>query len=305
MEDSMHDMDYEQNIPPFDDATDSIMQIRQKYKNPALLILYELNRILHAELANLLDVSPSGLNAIIKKINETDKKPIHDIKAGKFKFYQLSEEGKIYVTTVILPTIVGSSEDEEDLHKILNLLFDFKKNNKEIWNDKLKQMLEENHITDDMVNEFLQQFSRYYRRWNDKAQRLLELSISDKTVRQKIIDFVESNAGYNGNSAIAILEHWDKQNCELLYHFIDEAFDNIETDREIDLSLYEELLNISSCAEMVLSKIKADILPAIVQGWNKDRLLELWIDAGMDKHLALYLSEKFRILYVNLFNERR
>lgn len=72
------------------DVDESIKRIRTSYKHKILCILKERGSILHKDLAAEIDVSPSGLNAIIKMMHETDIQLINIDKVSKYKIYSLT-----------------------------------------------------------------------------------------------------------------------------------------------------------------------------------------------------------------------
>lgn len=72
------------------DVDESIKRIRTSYKHKILCILKERGSILHKDLAAEINVSPSGLNAIIKMMHETDIQLINIDKVSKYKIYSLT-----------------------------------------------------------------------------------------------------------------------------------------------------------------------------------------------------------------------
>lgn len=67
-----------------------LKKINTKYKYPILKILAEKGTLLHKDLASLLGVTPSGLTAVIQKMNATSVKVINIEEISKYKLYSLT-----------------------------------------------------------------------------------------------------------------------------------------------------------------------------------------------------------------------
>ncbi len=290
------------------EGIEAIAQIKQKYRDSLLMEIYESGRIIHAGLANRLPVSASGLNAIIKKMNEASIQPIRETKAGKFKFYTLTEDGKKYVESTLLPSVISNRRDSEEVHNLFLLLAMYKDQHQETWCKNLKMFLEkESKIADisDDVNksdeyELLQAFGQFYRREDSKAGKLLELSVADKELRQCIILYFNNKYINNNDCVWSILNQWEQQDTFEVYKMIDELFRSIgEEGRIVEKSMFC-LTDIDSYFDVVLNKIQADILQAAFRQWPKDRILSTWLETDMERHLALYLAEKYQTLFERL-----
>lgn len=296
------------NIKPDSKGIELILQIKQKYRDQVFMEVYERGRILHAELANHVSVSASGLNAVIKKLNEAPIKPIHETKAGKFKFYTLTEEGNKYVKFVLLPTMISDKQDEEEVHNLFNLLSVFKDKNQEVWKEKITALLDKKNTDEEETPdentaigcELIQALGQFYQRENNKARKLLELGIADKQIVQNIISYFNKNYVGNNVSAWATLNQWERQDCVKTYTILDELFQSI-FEGEVNVeNIREHFQSDELQIDRVLDKIHADVLRASCKNWSKDRLMNKWIEADMDKHLALYLAEKYRVFNENL-----
>lgn len=73
---------------------DQINNVRSKYCEPIINALEEEGNLYHGDLADKIGLSPSGLNAIIKKMQESSISLIQTNQIGKYKIYSLSEEMK-------------------------------------------------------------------------------------------------------------------------------------------------------------------------------------------------------------------
>ncbi|MCM1038806.1 MAG: hypothetical protein NC434_05730 [Ruminococcus sp.] len=290
-----------------------VMQIKQKYRDSVLLEIYESDRILHAELANRLSVSASGLNAVIKKMNEGPVKTIREIKAGKFKFYTLTKEGTEYVETIILPSLIVSGQDTEEVHNMLHLLSLFKDKNPEVWPDKLVELSEKEYAEpendEDTGNalgyELLKAFGQFYQRDMTKAVKLLELGVVNKDIQQKLISGIcERYVNHNATSWLT-LNQWSQQDYIGVSHMLDDLFMSISEEKYSMKKSSYQFQNMESEFENVTDKIKADVLHAMLHQWPKDKLIEVWVEEKLDIHLAVYLAEKFRTLSEHFFEKIR
>lgn len=74
-----------------------IMGIRSKYCEPILELLAREGELYHGDLSEKLNMSPSGLNVIIKKMQECDPPIIEILQIGKYKIYTLPPSVKEYM----------------------------------------------------------------------------------------------------------------------------------------------------------------------------------------------------------------
>lgn len=289
------------------ETQEDFSSIKQKYKNQMLLEVGWTEQILHVKLANRLGVSPSGLNATIKKNTDVGFRPLRERKSGKFKFYSLSEEGWRYLRAEILPLFIDSDADEEETRNIFDLLAAYKDENQGVWNENLKKILETSNeasevesMGDALGHEFLKQYIRFYCREAKKAEHLLNLLIADKKLTQKIIANAQTQQVNRKKSVIYIINEWEEQDCEETYRIMDQLFWNVVDGEQTAEGLDTSLQDAQEQLEMVQDKLLADVLRALTVGWKKDQLKQKWIQAGMEKHLALYLAEQYRLLCNNI-----
>ncbi len=83
----------QENMRQTDDAMirNQIIQTRSKYCEPVLELLAIEGELYHGDLAEKMNLSPSGLNAIIKKMQETEIPIINTTQIGKYKIYSLPD----------------------------------------------------------------------------------------------------------------------------------------------------------------------------------------------------------------------
>lgn len=290
-----------------------ISQIKQKYRDSVLLEIYENDRILHAELANRISISASGLNAVIKKMNDGPVKTIREIKAGKFKFYALTKEGIGYVETMILPSLIVSGQDAEEVHNLLHLLALYKDKNPDVWIERLEKISEEEYVEpendEDTVSalgyELLKAFGQFYRREADKAQKLIELSIPNKELQQKLMFSFEEKYDKGNVTPWEMLNQWEQMDCLGVYCMLDDLFISIADEKYVMQKSSYQFPNVGAGFEAAMDKIKADVLHAIFCQWPKGKLIELLLEEKLNVHLAVYIAEKFRTLSECFFEKIR
>jgi hypothetical protein len=74
-----------------------IQHVHTKYRDKILSVLVKRGTMLHGDLASALEVSASGLTAIIKKMNETSVQLIHVEEVSKFKLYSATPAAYSYI----------------------------------------------------------------------------------------------------------------------------------------------------------------------------------------------------------------
>lgn len=80
-----------------DEVRQRILKVRSKYCERILELLFSEGEIYHGDLADKLKLSPSGLNAIIKKMQEDETYLIDMMQIGKYKIYMLPKDVKKYM----------------------------------------------------------------------------------------------------------------------------------------------------------------------------------------------------------------
>lgn len=74
-----------------------MLKVRSKYCERILELLFSEGEIYHGDLADKLNLSPSGLNAIIKKMQEDDTYLVEMMQIGKYKIYMLPKDVRKYM----------------------------------------------------------------------------------------------------------------------------------------------------------------------------------------------------------------
>lgn len=80
-----------------DSIRKQIMGIRSKYCEPILELLAQEGELYHGDLSERLNMAPSGLNSIIKKMQECDPPIIEIMQIGKYKIYTLPPNVREYM----------------------------------------------------------------------------------------------------------------------------------------------------------------------------------------------------------------
>lgn len=104
-----------ENIQRTDDAAirNQIIQTRSKYCEPVLELLASEGELYHGDLAEKMNLSPSGLNAIIKKMQETEIPIINTTQIGKYKIYSLPDKVKEFILKKNGVQIQNEQEEKE------------------------------------------------------------------------------------------------------------------------------------------------------------------------------------------------
>lgn len=127
-----------------------IIQSRTKYCEPILKLLYQEGELYHGDLADKLDVSPSGLHNVIKKIMETNPPLIIVNQIGKYKIYTLPEYVKEYFCSE-QKTIIA---DNNNLFLNLQIFIECAGGD---WKKQMNLLLQ--HEEDDISEETITQFN--------------------------------------------------------------------------------------------------------------------------------------------------
>lgn len=119
-----------------------ILQVRSKYCEPILKLLFQEEELYHGDLADKLKLSPSGLNAIIKKmIDQTP--PIIDVtQFGKYTIYTLPDRVRRYMEGRGGCKEVKVSDKEEYGVNVLLALQHFVASAGADWRDELNLLLQ-------------------------------------------------------------------------------------------------------------------------------------------------------------------
>lgn len=132
-----------------------ILEVRSKYCEPILELLADAGKLYHGDLADKLKISPSGLNAIIKKMQAGSIPIVDTIQVGKYKIYTLSDEVKDYIqkkNVVKVKEVAREKEVCEDLFVCLQHFVDSAGNR---WREQLNVLLQgkgtelEEHVKED------------------------------------------------------------------------------------------------------------------------------------------------------------
>lgn len=273
----------------------TIYDLKQKYKDAVLFEIYEDENLLHSVLAHRVLVSASGLNAIIKKLNEAQPPPIHINRQGKFTLYSLEEAGKAYVRDELLQTMASNDQDIDIVNNIFSLLRAFKDQNPRNWDTILNNILkgEEDLAEFEEGEGFIKELSNYYSHYDKGAELLLSLSVVDRDLQKRIAGFLKENISRNFSSAWEVLNYWEFEDTFELYRLIDALFEAIERDEGMPDGDGFSLTNVELHIERVIDKLQASLFKALFRKMSKEEAVHLWLGYGIEKHLAIYLADKY------------
>ena len=292
-----------------EDAKDSIFELKQKYKDIVLFEIYESEKMLHSTLANRLPVSASGLNAIVKKLNEAQPPPIHIEKQGKFTFYSLEESGIAYVREELLPNMAPDQESEISIQNIFRLLHIFKDRNAKKWMEDLVHILDGEVDFEDHEEGFgfLRELGAYQLRYGRNAEAILKVAVAEKEIQKKILVYLEKNKSSSFENLWEILNYWEQENCLEVYRLIDNLFMALAGKASMPEGNEFALTDALEYMNPVLDKLQASLLQVLFKRLSKQEAIIYWIDFGLEKHLAVYLAEKYEncCLQEEQKNERR
>lgn len=274
-----------------------LMNIKQKHKNVLLRKVYDKEGISHSELAEEIGVSPSGLTAIVKIINEDlepEKRPLKSKKVNKFRYYSLTETGKKYVEENLLSE--EGKEYDEQIRELWGLLWSRLRQER---TEKIKELLRQ-YINLQEVNEenalffeFMDLAIEYWKEQSEDVVILLKDLISDKELRNGVLNVIVDRA--DGCKKMSPLIQMQKADEDMVYHMIDNIFEGIcNPEKNIDIQ-NQSFQDIKSYKTMV-QKIESDILRVIMCSKDEEYIRKMWLNCGLDKALVYYMALKCQLL---------
>lgn len=290
---------------PASEEQETIVQLKQKYKDTVLLEISQSGRILHSVLANRIKVSASGLNAIIKRLNDLSDKPICMEKSGKFTYYMLSDSGKAYVEDVLFPSFVNNEKEKKVFENIYQLLNAFRDKNQAEWQEKLLDIVRNESTVDDEGNGFLNELSYYCAQSEEKAHLLLRVLIPEKDYYQPIVDYLKMANKLEAKSAEELLCQWLQEDEKEVYLLLDALFEWLNGNSEYPDSKKYGLRYVEQHMSRVCDWLLAQMLKALMQNMNKVEISEYISSLGLDWHMAWFLAEKCQTIrqYIRLGRE--
>lgn len=285
---------------PSSEEKETIVQLKQKYKDTVLLEVFQSERILHSVLANRIKVSPSGLNAIIKRLNDIPDKAICMEKSGKFTYYTLSESGNAYVEGVLLPSFANDETEKKFFKNTYQLLNAFRDKNQAKWQEKLLDIVRDESVADDEGNGFLNELSYYCVQSEEKAHALLRVLIPDKDCYQPIMEYLKTAHKLEVKSVEELLGQWLQDDEKEVYLLLDTLFEWLYGNSEYPDSKNFGLRYVEQNLERVCDWILAQTLKALMRNMNKVETAEYFFSLGLDWHMAWFLMEKCQTIRQNI-----
>lgn len=163
-----------------------IDQVRSKYGEKILNLLYEERAMYHGDLAVRLSVSPSGLNAIIRKMKESEIPLIKVEEIGKFKKYSLSEEMQKYMDGDNLEENIMSEEQSKEKVGLFLPIQRFVEAAGDTWREDLNLMLcgEDEGISKEIQRRFEELINQFEELYQKKSP---ELKLLQKFIRNEVL----------------------------------------------------------------------------------------------------------------------
>ncbi|MBD5523919.1 MAG: hypothetical protein HDR04_05795 [Lachnospiraceae bacterium] len=133
-----------------------ILQVRSKYCEEILKLLFNEGELYHGDLAQKMKLSPSGLNSIIKKMQEGDTPIINMMQIGKYKIYTLPDEVRKYMEKKAHPKQRQVVDSPKNSRNLLLCLQRFVEKADYNWKEIMNRLLlgDEEEISDDIRNCF-------------------------------------------------------------------------------------------------------------------------------------------------------
>lgn len=119
-----------------------ILQVRSKYCEGILESLFYEGELYHGDLAEKMKISPSGLNSIIKKMQEGDIPIINMTQIGKYKIYTLPDEVRKYMEKKSHPKQRKNIDSTKYSRNLLLCLQQFVEKTDSNWRETLNQLLQ-------------------------------------------------------------------------------------------------------------------------------------------------------------------
>lgn len=179
-----------------DSIRKQIIAIRSKYCEPILEILAKEGELYHGDLAEKLNMSPSGLNVIIKKMLECDPPIIEFTQIGKYKIYTLPPSVKEYIENKFNKNVndrrndyAGDANVYDETESIMLTLQHFSEKAGARWRDQLNLLLQGKD--DDIDAETAEQYRRlmkkivYASKYNED-----ELQQLNKFLNNEVLEYL-------------------------------------------------------------------------------------------------------------------
>ncbi len=280
----------------------SIAQVKQKHKEEVLRTIYEKPGISQMDLGEAVGISASGLHAVIKKLNEVHAPPIRSRKAGKFRYYYLTDSGQKYVEELL------EASDEEDMEKLLQeywSLFREREDYNKDYGGLLKTGMTAEAAEEQSESLFLtfaQFFLDYYQKTPDGAVELLGKLVDEKELYGVLLEHAARSMQNNIN--YAELTGMLERDCELAYRYVDDVFDKCILE-SAQLEAAEYGMRDRDAFGNLTHELESAVLHAVMQDMQKIELSAYWMEQGIDRQLAYYMAEKFRGVKAEVVNRYR
>lgn len=185
-----------------DSIRKQIIAIRSKYCEPILEILAQEGELYHGDLAEKLNMSPSGLNVIIKKMLECNPPIIEVMQIGKYKIYTLPPSVKEYIENKfdknandLRKDNAGVADVFDETESIMLTLQHFSEKAGGQWRDQLNLLLQG---MDDVVDaETAEQYRRlmkkivYASKYNEDELQQLKKFLNNEVLEYLVQSYLD------------------------------------------------------------------------------------------------------------------
>lgn len=277
-----------------------LVKVKQKHKDKLLLTIYEHDDITHAELAEKLRISPSGLKAVVDKVCEgcePDGSPLEYEKKNKYKYYHLTDIGKQYVEQKLI-----SVEERECETKLNEYWKKFQAGAGHDFERKLEHLLElyaraedepNEKDAQDLINTFMDGLFAFYLKKPQEALSVMEQMVVNEKLRDEMKAIICDKMA--DRKIFSILENMTDENPDAGYRFADSVLEHIFDWKSENIwkgnGSYEW-----ETMKPVMQKIESDMLWAVMNFKDGETLRKRWIGNGMNVPIAYYLKEKYEYL---------
>ncbi len=172
-----------------------ILQVRSKYSEPILELLFREGELYHGDLAEKLELSPSGLNAIIKKMMEGTKPIIDMMQIGKYKIYTLPDAVKRYMERKTQPEEAQRTAGKVYEGNAVLILQHFVEKTGKNWKDVLSLLLQGKYDEgDEEVKKFFRELIKQARReqeYDADSYEMLKNMLRNDILEQSLEEYIE------------------------------------------------------------------------------------------------------------------
>jgi DNA-binding MarR family transcriptional regulator len=168
-------MEYERKI-----IERQIQDIASKHCESILLVIYEEDKISQGEIAKKLNLLPSGLSVVLKKMETSDIPLVNVSQNGKFRRYSLPDYMRTYLSDVKVNKANDQKEKEESLFLLLQRFVEYAGHD---WKEEMNRLL----LTEELEQSNLK-INAFYAFMEEMKKKSLKLDSNCVNEIKKFID---------------------------------------------------------------------------------------------------------------------